>query len=202
MMMQRSFSIDEWHLRSDNDGRTVEGRIVPYMEPADIVERDTDTGGWKEYKEQFLPRSCLAMSQVIHRRGNGAFIAFLMDHEEHDFDAKIGYAANLEDREDGGWATFRLYQSRDIEKVTCMLNESHRGLSINFADVKPPKMIDGVVSHVQVHIDHVAATPTPCYAGAGIRGIRAIDDTSLMVPPTPNLDQVMQWLEELRKVPT
>lgn len=156
----------------------------------------------RKFREQFLPRSCLLMAQAMRARGNAAFISFLMDHEEHDFDAKIGYAASLEDREDGAHAVFRLYQSRDIEKVTSMLNESHRGLSINFADRKPPRIVDGIVSRVQVHIDHVAATPTPAYATAGITGMRTIDEIATVEAPTPNLDTVRQWLEELRKVPT
>ena len=204
--MKRSFAVDEWHMRADDDGRTVEGRIVPYLEPTEVIERDHVTGELKRFREQFLPRSCLAMAQAMRTRGNAGFIAFLMDHEEHDFDAKIGYAASLEDRDNGAHAVFRLYQSRDIEKVTSMLNESHRGLSINFADRKPPRMIDGIVSRVQVHIDHVAATPTPCYASASITGMRSVDELreieASLPAATPNLDAVREWLEELRKVPT
>ena len=200
--MKRAFAVDEWHVRSDNDGRTVEGRIVPYMEPTDVVERDRATGEVVRYREQFLPRSCLAMAQSVLSRGNAAFIAFLMDHEEHDFDAKIGYAANLEDRDDGAYAKFRLYNSRDIEKVVSMLEESHHGLSVNFADRKPPKDIDGIVSRVQVHIDHVAATPTPCYAGAGITGMRSIEEIAQAEALTPNLDSIKEWLDTIRKVST
>lgn len=193
--MERAYEINDWHLRSDDDGRTVEGRIVPYNEPTDVVERNED-GTLVRYTEQFLPRSCMAMAQSVMKRGNAAFISFLMDHEERDFGAKIGYAANLEDRDDGAYATFRLYESRDIDKICSMLRESHKGLSVHFGDRKPPKMVDGIISRVQVHIDHVAATPTPCYAGAGITGMRAMDE--LHVVSTPNLDEVQAWLTSLR----
>lgn len=199
-MITRDFEIDDWHVRSSNDGRTVEGRIVPYNEPTEVVER-TEAGELVRYTEQFLERSCMAMVQASQSRANASFISFLMDHEERDFNAKIGYASTLESRDDGAYAVFRLYQSRDLEKVVCMLDESHKGLSIAFRDTKPPKVIDGVVSRVQVHIDHVAATPTPCYAGAAISGIRA-EDSELVVATTPNLDAIKQWLDANRKVLT
>ncbi len=196
-MMERSFSAGALHLR--DDGRTVEGRIVPYNEPADIAEIGKD-GSIVRYREQFLPRSCMAMAQAIAKRGNAAFMALLLEHEEHDLDAKIGYATELRDERDGAYATFRLYESRDMDKVQSMLRESHTGLSVHFGDTRPPKLVDDVVSRVQVHIDHVAATPTPCYAGAGITAMR-----SEIVPVevgTPHLDEIQAWLTEIRKVPT
>lgn len=196
--MRRSYAIDEWHIRSDDDGRTVEGKIVPYNEPAKVMERDRTTGEIKTFYEQFLPRSCMAMAQGVKARGNAAFISFLMEHNERDLDAKIGYAATLEDKEDGAYAMFRLYGGRDLEKVASMLAESHRGLSVNFVDTKPPRVIDGIVSRVQVHIDHVAATPMPVYSSAAISGMRS-EDGGLLVPETPALDDVRAWLAELTK---
>jgi phage head maturation protease len=197
-MITRDFEIDDWHVRSSDDGRTVEGRIVPYNEPTDVVER-TESGDLIRYREQFLPHSCLAMAQAVAKRGNAAFIALLMDHEERDFNAKIGYASTLESRDDGAHAVFRLYQSRDLEKVVSMLDESHKGLSVAFRDTKQPRDVDGVVSRVQVQIDHVAATPTPCYVGAGITGVRSEDMEALLIA-TPALDEIKQWLDANRKV--
>lgn len=185
----------ELHLRSD--GRTVDGRIVPYGEVVDVLERTAE--GIVSYREQFLPRSCLAMAQSVHKRGNAAFISFLMEHEEHDFDSKIGYATDLRDSDDGAYATFKLYDGNDLDKVRSMLRESHNGLSVSFADVKPPRMLDDVISRVQVHIDHVAATPTPIYAGAAITGMRADEGYAV---ETPHLNEITAWLNEIRKVPT
>lgn len=182
----------ELHLRSD--GRTVDGRIIPYNEIVEVTERRAE--GIVTYREQFLPRSCLAMAQAVHKRGNAAFVAFLLDHEEHDFDSKIGYAADLRDEDDGAYATFKLYDGNDLDKVRSMLTESHKGLSVSFADIRPPKLIDDVVSRQQVHIDHVAATPSPVYAGAAITGMRSEEYDGRI--PTPNLDDVNQWLATIR----
>lgn len=189
--MLRSFELDcQW--RALEDGRTVEGRVVPYETPARVIDREPD-GSMKVYLEQFLKRSCLAMAQGIKRRGNGAFLPLLMDHRPTDFHARVGYCLTLEDQDDGAWGTFRLYEGQELEKVTSMLRESHTGLSVSFQDMKPPKLIDGVMSRVQVHLEHVAATPTPAYAGAGISGIRATE----LEPATPLLDEVNAWLASM-----
>lgn len=193
--MTRAFEIDEWELRAD--GQFVDGRIVPYNRPTEIVERNRETGELMRYSEQFLPHSCLAMAQSVAKRGNAAFISFLMEHEEHDFNAKIGYATDLRDADDGAHATFKLYPGNDLDKVRAMLNESHKGLSLMFGDVRPPKVIDGIVSRVQVHISHVAATPTPCYADALITGMRADDEMPAYA--TPMLNEVTEWLASIRK---
>lgn len=194
-LITRAFVVDEWELRSD--GRTVDGRIVPYMEVAHVVDRDA-SGQLVEFDEQFLPGSCAAMVQACEARGNAAFVEFRLDHDEENFDGLVGHATNLREREDGAHATFRLYESKDIDKVRSMLDSSHKGLSVKFKAIRTPQLIKGVVSHVQVAIKHVAATPIPVYAGAGITRLRAEDEPTFA---TPALDGVNAWLAELRNPP-
>jgi len=201
--MKRSFDVGEWHLRADDsDGRTVEGRIVPYNQIETVYERDRQTGEVVQFKEQFLPGSCTAMVQAVAKRGNAAWISLLMEHQENDFGAKIGFAQSLESREDGAYAVFRLHDGNDLPKVRSMLRESHTGLSVSFADTRNPKIVDGVVSRVQVHINHVAATPTPVYSDAKVLAMRSVfDGESTLVPnihETPNLDAVKEWLESMK----
>jgi hypothetical protein len=181
-----------------DDGRTVEGCIVPYGEVAEVVERDPESGELKRYKEQFLKGSMARMAQGVARRGNASFIKFVLDHDDANFDSLVGHAVHLRSEDDGAYATFRLYEGRDLEKVRSMLRESHSGLSINFADIRPPKLIDGVVSRVQVVIDHVAGTPVPTYAGAGITSMRSADGTEMV--GTPHLNDVRAFLASLKGV--
>lgn len=190
----RAFVLDEWELRSD--GRTVDGRIIPYNEVAHVIERD-ERGQLVEFDEQFLPGSCAAMVQACEARGNAAFVEFRLDHGE-DFDGLVGHAASIRERDDGAHATFRLYESKDIDKVRSMLETSHRGLSVKFKAVRTPQLIKGVVSHVQVAIAHVCATPAPVYAGAGITRVRSED---VPVFATPQLDAIKEWLEAIRTPP-
>jgi HK97 family phage prohead protease len=169
---------------------------VPYGEIAEVVERDPETGELSRYQEQFLKGSCARMAQGVHRRGNAAFIKLVLDHDDQSFDAWVGHAVDLRSEEDGAYASFRLYDGNDLPKVRSMLQESHTGLSINFGDIRPPKLIDGVISRVQVAIDHVAATPIPTYSGAGITSMRSADGTDMV--GTPNLASVRAFLAELK----
>lgn len=196
----RSFELDEWELRSDSDGRTVEGRIVPYDEVVTIRDRHPLTGEMVEFNEQFLHGSCKAMEQACEQRRNASFIAYLIDHEERDFGSKIGYAQWIKDAKDGGYASFRLYPGRDLEKVQAMLRESHKGLSVKFRDTRPPKLIDNVVSRVQVHIDHVAATPLPAYRNAKVLAMRDDEQTAIEYG-TPKLDELDSWFASIRTPP-
>jgi HK97 family phage prohead protease len=199
--MKRSFDVGEWNIRSDDpDGRTVEGRIVPYNQIETVVQRDQATGELVKFKEQFLPGSCLAMVQAAQKRGSASWIALLMEHNEYDFDANVGFAHSLESREDGAYAVFRLHDGNDLPKVRSMLRESHTGLSVSFADTRPPKIEDGLVSRRQVHINHVAATPTPVYSGAKVLAMRADNDDGILstIHDTPNLDSVKEWLAAMK----
>lgn len=193
----RSFALTEWELRSDGDGRTVEGRIVPYNEVVKVVDFHPLTGDLFEFREQFLRGSCKAMEQACKERGNASWIGLNLDHDERNLSSKIGCARTIADGSDGAYATFRLYEGQDLDKVRSMLRESHTGLSVKFADTRQAKLIDGIVSRVQVHIDHVAATPDPNYRSARVLAMRD-DQTAPVEYGTPKLDAIRAWLEANR----
>lgn len=184
-----------------DDGRTVEGRIVPYADVTEVVDIHPQTGKLAKYREQFLPNSFTHAVQYARSRGNAGFIHLNLEHVE-ELSARIGYAKSLDERDDGVYASFRLYASRDLEKVQSMLEESHTGLSVKFADVRPIRMVDDIVSHVQVALVHVAATPQPAYRNAKVLAMRGADDDDTQISqvdmPTPNLDDVRQWLASMK----
>ena len=185
------FRSAEFELR--DDGRTLTGRLVPYGEVATVVDVDEATNELVRYQEQFLPHSLAAMAQGFAARG-GRFLPLLIDHND-TFDNMIGHATELRDEDDGAYASFRLYDSANIIKVRSVLTESHTGLSIAFKDTRAPKLIGDVVSRVQVHVGHVAATPCPAYVGAGIESLR---NESNDLVDNPILSSVKAWLEEQR----
>jgi phage head maturation protease len=178
-----------------DDGRTLHGRIVPYGEVANIAEFDDEKQEIVRYQEQFLPHSLAGMVQGFIARGGSSskrsqcFVPLLIDHKDN-FDSMIGQATELTDEDDGAYATFRLYEDDRMTKIRSVLTESHTGLSVMFRDTRPPKLVDGIISRVQVHIAHVAATATPAYSLAGIDSIRSGDP----VPDTPQLQAVRDWL--------
>lgn len=174
-----------WHVRADEN--VVEGRIVPFNEPAIVVEEG------ERYREGFLPGSLTRMEQAVKQRGNASWIAFNLEHDT-SLAARIGYARSIVQRDDGAWAEFQLYPGVDLPKVRAMLEGSHTGLSVFFRDVSPPKEADGIRWRTQVHIDHVAATPMPVYSGATITKVRETDALNLA---TPALDEWTQYVESL-----
>lgn len=191
----------EFELRDDGDGRTLTGRIVPYGEVASIVEVDEATNDLVRYREQFLPHSFAAMAQGFKARGgdrslrSNMFVPLLIDHSDR-FDDMIGHATELEDQEDGAYATFRLYNDERLTKIRSILSESHTGLSVSFRDIRPPKIVDGIISRVQVGINHVAATPRPAYSNARIDSLRESRETNVL--ETPLLNDVREWLQKQR----
>lgn len=191
-MITRYVGSDSLSLR--DDGRTVEGLIVPYGQVTEITESDPTTGETVRYRESFQQGSLARQAQGIQRRGNGTYIRFLLDHDE-SFDTWIGALNMLDSREDGAWASFRLYESDDLKKVQSMLRESHTGLSVGFQDYRPPKVLDGVVTRVQVTLRHVAATPVPAYEGALITAMREADPQH----ETPELEAVKAYLASLKQ---
>jgi hypothetical protein len=177
-----------WHLRAD--GRSVDGCIVPFNQPAMVFEDG------EIFPEQFLSGCLERMCQIAAKRGNAGWIGLNLDHEE-SFDKLIGYATKIEQREDGGYASFRLYAGDQLEKVRSMLLESHTGLSVMFGDITAPREIDGIRSRVQIHVSHVAATPAPVYSGASVLALRS----GAPEVDRPALREWEQWLADNAKPP-
>lgn len=192
-MIERNFALDEWHMR--DDGRTVDGRIVPYGEVIEVVDINKE-GKLERIKETFLPGSLTWEAQNAKRRGNAAWVEFRLDHGD-DFSGTIGYGRNIESKEDGAYASFRLYESQDLPKVQSMLRESHTGLSVFFFDRVEPKVVDGVTQRVQVSLGHVCATPLPAYNGAKILTMREAREHESN-GGTPLLDEVKGYLQALK----
>lgn len=175
----------DWHMR--DDGRTVDGRIVPFGVRALVAENG------EVFEEQFLPGCLSTMCQIATKRGNAGWIALNLDHDEA-FDRLIGYASVLDQRDDGGYATFRLYAGPQLDKVRSMLEESHTGLSVMFGDIVPPREINGIRSRVQIHVSHVAATPQPVYTNASVLALRG--GAQVHLAERPALREWEQWLAD------
>ncbi len=190
--MRRAFTSD---LEVSDDGRTVTGRMFPFNKVAHIRELD-DAGQLDEYDEAFLPGCTVRMQQIAHRRGGQpAWIKFTVDHLDN-FDARLGYCTVLEEKRDGAWGTFRLYDTPQLTKIRSMLDESHKGLSIEFIDAAPPLIEGSLRQRRQINMSAVTATPIPVYAEAGIVSVRGVDAPDFNA--TPNLSELDRILAELR----
>ena len=194
----RPVTIDQLQVR--NDGRTVEGRIVPYNEPAAVVDIHPETLRREPFLEVFTPGAIAQQLQKIAdlNRGRTNFIRFNLDHGE-DLSRQIGFARELSEKDDGAYATFGLYDSENLDLIQSMLRESHDGLSVEFVDHDPIVKGDTVYRR-SVEIRAVAATPFAAYQTARILAVREDTEDDLPwdkdddLPPlrTPDLDHYRQ----------
>lgn len=184
----RSFALEDGFSLRD-DGRSIYGRIVPFNVAAHVIERNAQ-GEIEEYDEAFLPTSFNTMIRHGQDRGNFGWIGLNLDHDEKD---RVGYARSVEVKDDGAYAEFKLYKSKDLELHRSMLEESHTGLSVEFMDMADPREVDGVRMRTQVYVKGVAATPQPCYADAGVLAMRE-DGNAVPQIVTPTLDEINEFL--------
>lgn len=189
---RRSFA-DGLELRDDDGRPSVSGRIVPIGVEAEICEPGPD-GELQSYRETFLPGCSTRARQKAARLGSPGWVGLKLGHSE-TLDRQIGWATALDERPDGLYATFGLYEGADLDKVRSMLREAYRGLSIEFSDAVPPVTGDGLVARRSIHLHGVAATPIPAYAGAVITAVRSLDAGD---DGTPRLDAARALLAELR----
>jgi HK97 family phage prohead protease len=166
------------------DGRTVEGVVVPYEEPAEVAD---DLGPTPVYREVFTETSFARQLQGFAARpGLVRRVGFNLDHRQ-ELDRTVGWTDAVESTPAGLVARFGLYPTANLDLVRSMLAETHTGLSVECAVHKSRTRPDGVVERRTVQLLGVAAVPVPAYAGAGITALRDADDGPL---PTPLLDAI------------
>jgi phage head maturation protease len=146
------------------EGR-VEGLVVPYNAPTDIVEPRDD--GFVRYREQFAAGSMARAAAAPNR------VMLQFTHSDQ-LGHQIGYGLSFRDSDAGCVGNFQLYR-QDRDKVMEMLQTSHRGLSLTFVSLRPFGGLerDGeLVTREAVHVRAVAAVNDPAYADAGVVAVR------------------------------
>ena len=172
----------------DGDGRTVYGRIVPYGEIIEFVDR---------YDKDLIKRERFQPGALEPQTRGQAWTRVVLSFEHSDgFSNTIGYGRRVEERADGAYATFRLYAA-DAGKAAEMIRESHKGMSLEFEPVRSGNDA-GVITREQVHVRRVGVVPDPAYLGAQVLALRNRDFASESVA-TPHLDAVRETLAALRR---
>ena len=159
-MQTRSFVVE---VRDAGDGRTLMGRAVPYGETAAIP------GG----TERFV------MGAFARQVGSGQFGAIKL-HASHTArlagDFAVGRTVSLSEQSDGLHGAWQLYDTgRGNEALELVRTGEVTGLSIGFKaiDGGTKKGADGAYERYGAHLDHVALTTEPVYAGAAVTGLRS-----------------------------
>jgi uncharacterized protein len=145
------------------DGRTLEGRIVPYGE---AIALDDNT------REAFARG---AFADV-----DPASVVLLW---QHDRAAPIGRMTELREADDGAYGTFRLANTdRAREAQSLMADGIVRGLSVGF-QADQTETIRGVTTHTRARLRETSLVTFPAYPTAGVLAVRKEDEMEETIAP-------------------
>jgi HK97 family phage prohead protease len=156
----RSFVVE---LRAEGDGRTLIGRAVPYGETVPIP------GGTERF-----------YMGAFARQIGGGQLHTIKFHPSHGAriagELPIGKTVALSEQTDGLHGAWEVFDtSRGNEALQLVRTGEVTGLSIAFKplDGGTKKGADGAYERYGAHLDHVALTTEPVYAGAAVTGLRS-----------------------------
>jgi HK97 family phage prohead protease len=169
------------------DGWTVRGLAVPYgVETA--VSDDGETFYFEEFERGAFARDVSK---------GGLWINLMLGHAGDDGDRYLGRCVALEEFDDGLYPAFRLNRSHPQAEEA--RSGELTGWSVGARAYKSRRETRGgrdVTIRMQAGLNHVAATRSPQYAGAGV--LVARDHEMLTPPATPLLDAARARLDALR----
>ena len=171
------------------DGRTLVGRLVPY----DVASSVSDGG--RRYRERFVSG---AFERQI-RSGQHRQVALFPQHVRDNDRLPLARASRLFDGADGLFAEFPMPRTTAADDALELVrSEVVTGLSVGFVLLgeHSRRGRDGVVERTRAHVDHVALTHAPAYAGAEVVGLRDAGDE--LVPAGRTLGAWRRDLERLR----
>lgn len=157
------------------DGNKLVGKIVPWGEEAEVFDAQPD-GTIDHYMESFERGAFDAQA----RSGNAGTIMKISMFDEHSGGfGKVGYALDLEDRDDGQYGTFRIVDR--LPAIKQMIDDGINGLSMRFI---PKKGCERMISYSPVkrmvrtaaHMVHVALVSEPAYVSARVQALRKADE--------------------------
>jgi HK97 family phage prohead protease len=142
------------------DGWTLEGLAVPYG----VETRVTDNAGRSFYFEEFGP-GCFHRDVVKGGRWINLFVGHLGDFG----DRFLGRCIGLDETGDGLFAAFRVNRSHPQAEAARSGELTAWSVSARATRSRTvPRAGRQVVVREQAALDHVAATASPQYAGAGV----------------------------------
>lgn len=175
LIIERALS--DHALEPVGDGWTVEGRVVPYG-----VDQTVSDDGRASYVERFTPG---AFARDVVK--GGRWVNLFVGHAGDDGDRWLGRCVDLAEQPDGLYAAFRI--NRGHPQAEEARSGDLRKWSVG-ARVYRTRVERAGVGEIRVRelcgLNHVAATASPQYAGAGV--LVARDHELIGAPATPKLD--------------
>jgi HK97 family phage prohead protease len=187
------------------DPHTLEGRLVPWSEPTVVAELDEE--GRPDRYTEIWERG--AFDTQVRSDNTGVIRKIALRDEHIDGLGKIGWALQLQDRDDGLWGKFRVREAA-LADVSQMYEDGIDGLSIGFHPLRAGTRIEarGTADErryrSKAYINHVALVATPAYDGARVMALRDADelvaDSEADHARTQFLAEIDSWLVDNRQV--
>jgi HK97 family phage prohead protease len=179
------------------DDHTLHGMVVPWGQPARVMDPDSPA----PYLEQF-DRAAFN-DQLDYGADNRGIIRNVTLRDSHD-GAPLGYALELDRRDDGLYGTFRVRDAH-IRDVRQMYDDGIDGLSVRFHPLARggSRTDGGVTTRLRAIIEHVALVATPAYTSAKVLAVRAdraldIAEADRAAAAHRELAELDGWLAESR----
>lgn len=149
------------------DGRTLVGRLVPYGLASEVDDND----GRRPYRERFVRG---AFERQL-RSGQHRQVALFAQHVRSNDRLPLARADRLFDETDGLFGSFPMPHTTVADDALELVRSGVvTGLSVGFRllDGGSHRGTDGVIERRRAHVDHVALTHSPAYAGAEVVALR------------------------------
>lgn len=169
------------------DGWTVYGRAVPYG----VTQRVQDGAG-DPYLELFSPG---AFGRDVGK--GGRWVNLFVGHQGDDGDRWLGRCVGLEEHEDGLYPAFRLNRSHPLAEEARAGDLTKWSVGARVYRTRLERDAQGREVRVRelCGLNHVAATASPQYAGAGV--LVARDHETIGPRATPRADTLRARLAAL-----
>jgi Escherichia/Staphylococcus phage prohead protease len=183
-VLRRSFAAEL--AASGGDGRTIEGRAVPYNERALVVDPDG-----KRYVEGFVAGAFRRSTRAPQR------LVLLYEHGSGILDV-VGPAVALEERPDGLFGSWRAIDGAVGDQALSLVRAGVlTGLSVGFRPLGPGRRDDdGTLWRTACHLDEVSLTRSPAFAGAVVTAVRSLPDE--LAAPLERVERSSELDERLR----
>lgn len=155
-VLHREFAADA----TVGDGRTIDLRIVPYGETAEVND------GQGAYREEFAPGAFDGQITAAHR-------VYLNFQHERGIRSIVGKGVSLQSHDDALYGTFRALEDQDGDKALTLIREDVlTSVSLEFLPKRSVRTAEGVIRRVKAHLDAVALCRVGAYAGAAVLAVR------------------------------
>lgn len=173
LIIERDFDVVDLDVLR-GDGWTVYGRIVPFG----VRQEVRDAPDQPPYLERFDPA---AFNRDVDK--GGRWVNLRVGHYGADHDAFLGRCLKLEAQPNGLYGEFRIDRSHPMADAARSGEITKWSVGAKVLASKRSLDPDGrtVTDRVLCAINHVAATPNPQYAGAGVllvRDHRMVDEVT------------------------